>query len=215
MAKALRQHVEFLAPVPVTMSWDDPRPPQTPVEAKHRRPRTYNLLVTGREHKAINRNYFHSYVWKPALAEAGVIAALEESAPDGSRAWEPSREHGYHALRHFYASELLEAGESVVSLARWLGHSDPASRSGSTRISCPAPVRAAAPPSTRSSRSRKPTGRSSGLAQGPREVPDMPPHLLLARIHAGRKGCGGVRGSDVPEETRGRCDLPRWVALGR
>ncbi|MGW0823117.1 hypothetical protein [Streptomyces sp. NPDC002845] len=39
--------------------------------------------------------------------------------------WEPSREHGYHALRHFYASEQLEAGESVGSLARWLGHSDP------------------------------------------------------------------------------------------
>jgi hypothetical protein len=25
--------------------------------------------------------------------------------------WEPSREHGYYALRHFYASEQLEAGE--------------------------------------------------------------------------------------------------------
>jgi hypothetical protein len=59
------------------------------------------------------------------LAEASVIATLEESALDGSRVWEPSREHGYHALRHFYASEQLEAGESVVSLARWLGHSDP------------------------------------------------------------------------------------------
>ncbi|MFJ6433898.1 hypothetical protein [Streptomyces sp. NPDC091416] len=31
----------------------------------------------------------------------------------------------FHALRHFFASEELEAGESVVSLARWLGHSDP------------------------------------------------------------------------------------------
>ncbi|MFC5955270.1 tyrosine-type recombinase/integrase [Streptomyces pratens] len=125
VAKSLRQHMELFAPVSVTMPWDDPSPPQTPVEAKHRRPRTYNLLVTGRERKAINRNYFNSYVWKPALSEAGVIAALEESAPDGSRVWEPSREHGYHALRHFYASEQLEAGESVVSLARWLGHSDP------------------------------------------------------------------------------------------
>ncbi|MFJ2716854.1 tyrosine-type recombinase/integrase [Streptomyces sp. NPDC087437] len=125
VAKSLRRHMELFAPVPVTMPWDDPSPPQTPVEAKHRRPRTYNLLVTGRERKAINRNYFNSYAWKPALAQAGVIAALEESAPDGSRVWEPSREHGYHALRHFYASEQLEAGESVVSLARWLGHSDP------------------------------------------------------------------------------------------
>ncbi|MDQ0752056.1 integrase [Streptomyces africanus] len=125
VAKAVRQHTEVFAPVPVTMPWDDPRPAETPVEAKHRRPRTYNLLVTGRERKAINRNYFNSYVWKPALATAGVIAPLDESASAGARVWEPSREHGFHALRHFYASEELEAGESVVSLARWLGHSDP------------------------------------------------------------------------------------------
>ncbi|MET8828553.1 hypothetical protein ABZX40_22365 [Streptomyces sp. NPDC004610] len=32
---------------------------------------------------------------------------------------------GVHPLRHFFASEELEAGESVVSLACWLGHSDP------------------------------------------------------------------------------------------
>ncbi|GGT42072.1 hypothetical protein GCM10014713_39650 [Streptomyces purpureus] len=29
-------------------------------------------------------------------------------------------------LRHTYASIMLEAGESVVTLARWLGHSSPA-----------------------------------------------------------------------------------------
>lgn len=29
----------------------------------------------------------------------------------------------------------------------------------------------------------------------------MPPHPLLARIHAGQKGCGGIHSSDVPEET--------------
>lgn len=44
---------------------------------------------------------------------------------DGARVWEPSREHGFHALRHFYASEELEAGESIVSLAQWLGHPNP------------------------------------------------------------------------------------------
>ncbi|MFE7612670.1 tyrosine-type recombinase/integrase, partial [Streptomyces celluloflavus] len=125
VARAVQQHMELFAPVPVTLPWDDLRPPETQVEAKHRRPRAYSLLVTGRERKAVNRNHFNSYVWKPALAEAGVIAPLEESNADGSRVWEPYREHGFHALRHFYASEELEAGESVVSLARWLGHSDP------------------------------------------------------------------------------------------
>lgn len=29
-------------------------------------------------------------------------------------------------LRHTYASIMLEAGESVVTLARWVGHSSPA-----------------------------------------------------------------------------------------
>ena len=85
VAKAVRQHMEVFEPVPVTMAWDDPRPAETPVAAEHRRPRTYNLLVTGRERRAINRNVFNSYVWKPALAGAGVIATLEESALDGAR----------------------------------------------------------------------------------------------------------------------------------
>lgn len=95
------------------------------MEAKHRPPRTYSLRVTGRARKAINRNYFNSYVWKPALAAATVIAALEEGSTDGACVWEPSREHGFPAQPHFFASEELEAGESIVSLARWLGNFDP------------------------------------------------------------------------------------------
>jgi integrase len=31
-----------------------------------------------------------------------------------------------HALRHLYASVLLDAGESVKAVAEWLGHADPA-----------------------------------------------------------------------------------------
>ncbi|MFF8192911.1 hypothetical protein ACF05L_19050 [Streptomyces bobili] len=176
--------MEQFAPVPVTLPWDDPTPAETPVEAKHRRPRTYSLLVTGRERKAINRNYFNSCGWKPALATAGVIAPLEEGNTNGARVWEPSREHGFHALRHFYAFEELEAGESVVSLARWLGHSDPGFTLGSTPTSCPARAHEAAPPSTRFSRSRGPVGRTCGAwlvaNRGPK-VPEMPPHPSLTR----------------------------------
>ncbi|MET7666830.1 tyrosine-type recombinase/integrase [Micromonospora luteifusca] len=32
---------------------------------------------------------------------------------------------GMHALRHFYASSLLDAGESIKALASYLGHADP------------------------------------------------------------------------------------------
>jgi hypothetical protein len=30
-----------------------------------------------------------------------------------------------HALRHFYASVLLDAGENIKALSQYLGHSDP------------------------------------------------------------------------------------------
>jgi integrase len=30
-----------------------------------------------------------------------------------------------HAMRHFYASVLLDAGESIKALSQYLGHSDP------------------------------------------------------------------------------------------
>lgn len=37
----------------------------------------------------------------------------------------PTRANGMHALRHFYASVLIDAGESVRAVADYLGHSDP------------------------------------------------------------------------------------------
>ncbi|MFF2813737.1 tyrosine-type recombinase/integrase [Streptomyces sp. NPDC058000] len=124
VAVALRQHVDSWAPIGVTLPWGDPRPPETPAEGKYRKPKTCKLLVVTPQGAALNRNHFNSGVWKPALSDAGVIG--EPKVVKGRRVWDQSREHGYHALRHFYASEQLEAGESIVSLAQWLGHSDPA-----------------------------------------------------------------------------------------
>jgi integrase len=36
-----------------------------------------------------------------------------------------AREHGMHALRHFYASVLLDARENIKALSEYLGHHDP------------------------------------------------------------------------------------------
>ena len=58
----------------------------------------------------MNRAYYNPYIWKQALATARV---------------EPTRANGMHALRHYYASVLLDAGESIRALADYLGHSDP------------------------------------------------------------------------------------------
>jgi Phage integrase family len=54
---------------------------------------------------------FNVHHWHKALIGAGI---------------EPGREVGMHALRHFFASALLDAGESIKAIAEWLGHSDPA-----------------------------------------------------------------------------------------
>ncbi|MGW5211962.1 integrase [Streptomyces sp. NPDC004051] len=40
--------------------------------------------------------------------------------------WEAATKDGFHVLRHTYASIMLEAGESMVAWARWLGHSSSA-----------------------------------------------------------------------------------------
>jgi integrase len=86
--------------VPVTLPWDQPGG----------RPETVSLILSTRERSALNRNYFNPYVWKKALLAADVSA---------------TRENGCHALRHFYASTLLDAGESIKALSEYLGHSDP------------------------------------------------------------------------------------------
>ncbi|ARX82994.1 hypothetical protein SMD44_02408 [Streptomyces alboflavus] len=107
---ALTQHITCRPPLEVTLPWKTPDGP----------PVTASLMLYTRERKALNRNYFNMYLWKPALVAAGVIP---ERQP-GER-FKASREHGMHALRHYYASVLLDAGENIKALAEYLGHSDP------------------------------------------------------------------------------------------
>jgi integrase len=68
------------------------------------------LIFTTRERKPLNRNYINAHVWKSALRAAGV---------------EPTRINGMHALRHYYASALLESGVSIRAVSEYLGHADP------------------------------------------------------------------------------------------
>jgi integrase len=84
----------------VTLPWD--RSDGAPV--------TVQLIVTSRESGAMNRNYFNAKVWRPALRAAGVPTV---------------RDNGCHALRHYYASLLLDGGESIKTVSERLGRSDP------------------------------------------------------------------------------------------
>ena len=84
----------------VTLPWDLP-------EGK---PVTVDLVLTTTTGRAFDRNQFNRRVWAPALKRAGV---------------KQTREDGMHALRHFFASVLLDAGESIRALADYMGHTDP------------------------------------------------------------------------------------------
>lgn len=133
LAETIAAYAEAFPPVKVTLPWVDPLRPNL---AWGDRPEvTVQLLVTtpwggGR---ALNRTHWDEAVWKMALVEAGIIPGpvIEErqsatGRPRKVRVWQPAREFGFHITRHTYASEVLHAGESVVTLAAWLGHADPA-----------------------------------------------------------------------------------------
>lgn len=84
----------------VTLPWDT-------TEGK---PVTVALVLTTPEGEALKRNNFNRRVWGPALKKAGV---------------EQTRDDGMHACRHFFASVLVDAGESIKAVSDYLGHSDP------------------------------------------------------------------------------------------
>ncbi|MFF8281040.1 tyrosine-type recombinase/integrase [Streptomyces lateritius] len=109
-AAALHAHMDRFPPVEVKLPW---KTPDGPLVARQ-------LVFTSAVGKAIWRSYFDDHVWKPALASAGVIPPREP----GKR-YAAAPDDGMHALRHFYASVLLDGGESIKALSVYLGHSDP------------------------------------------------------------------------------------------
>ncbi|MEU1800797.1 site-specific integrase [Streptomyces sp. NPDC019937] len=136
LAEAVKAHMDQFPPVDVTLPWLDP---DRPTMAWEDRPLvTVRLLVTTPGHGkrpggAVNPQTFDDRQWKPALVAAGVLPPPEEEIirRPGKKTlrrvrWAMPREDGFHVLRHTFASVVLHGGETIIQLAAWLGHSDPA-----------------------------------------------------------------------------------------
>ncbi|MFJ4633194.1 tyrosine-type recombinase/integrase [Streptomyces sp. NPDC088847] len=110
VVEAIRTHMDAYKPVEITLPWRKPDGPKV----------STRLLFTNTANWVVWRSNFNVQEWKPALAAAGLISEVGE---DGT--YESARQHGMHALRHFYASVLLDAGENIKAVSQYLGHSDP------------------------------------------------------------------------------------------
>jgi integrase len=97
----LSAHLERFPAKPVTLPWMNP-------DGKSR---TEQLFFTSKTDRAVRRSTFDQYFWVPAVEAAGMT---------------PGHPNGFHALRHYFASALIEAGVSIKEVAEHLGHHDAA-----------------------------------------------------------------------------------------
>ncbi|NED75298.1 tyrosine-type recombinase/integrase [Streptomyces sp. SID9944] len=135
LAARVAEHVAAFPPLEVTLPWTDPAPPENARQAAERAPQQHRLLITGeRRQGALRRAVFNQGPWKRALAAAGVIpqpvppprsADQKARRARGNVKYAAAPDDGFHALRHTFASVLLDARESVVAVSKWLGHADP------------------------------------------------------------------------------------------
>ncbi|MFF1597470.1 tyrosine-type recombinase/integrase [Streptomyces mirabilis] len=112
VADALRAHMKHFPPVEITLPWKTVDGPKV----------TKRLIFTALRGSHVWRTSLNQEAWKPALVAAGVIPE-PETKEEGYAA---AREHGMHALRHFYASALLDGGENIKAVSEYLGHSNAA-----------------------------------------------------------------------------------------
>lgn len=100
VAMAVAEHVQRFGTSSVDLAWREPGGET----------RSAELLFANRDRGPLTRAYFTHNAWKPALRVAGL---------------ERNRGNGMHALRHHYASVLLENGVSIRAVSEYLGHHDP------------------------------------------------------------------------------------------
>ncbi|SEP51063.1 tyrosine-type recombinase/integrase [Amycolatopsis saalfeldensis] len=96
-------YMETYPPVEITLPWGEQ-------DAKEFD--TVTVLMTNKVGGLYTRQAFNNVIWRPTFKRAGL--SYED------------REDGMHAMRHLFASAMLERGVSLKELAAFLGHSSEA-----------------------------------------------------------------------------------------
>ncbi|MEC3978623.1 tyrosine-type recombinase/integrase [Amycolatopsis sp. H20-H5] len=95
----LDAYAEQFPPVSITLPW---------AERDGRKYETIRVLMANDKGELYTRQAFNNVIWRPTFRRAGL--SYED------------RNDGMHALRHLFASSMLERGVSIKELAAYLGH---------------------------------------------------------------------------------------------
>ncbi|WP_051902147.1 site-specific integrase [Streptomyces xanthophaeus] len=118
LVDVLALHAEEFPPAEVVLPWYDP---DARADRQFRK-RSVRLMFTTPQMRVVSSKVFNADVWKPALVQAGV---MPDTPGPGATKYAASPENGVRMLRHIFATRQIEAGESPVDVADWLGHQDP------------------------------------------------------------------------------------------
>jgi integrase len=139
VAREIKAHIEAHKPVACSLPWMNEDGTVAGAEVTHKllfvwrgdlplQVRVEEAKGRGRgvradtEGKNLQTSSFTEMVWKPTIAAAGIIQPAARNQW-GAYSYEGAREHGIHALRHWYVTTLLDAGVSLAGVMEFAGHS--------------------------------------------------------------------------------------------
>ncbi|MEV4752163.1 site-specific integrase [Streptosporangium sp. NPDC049248] len=106
----LAEHMREFPPIEVTLPWAD-------LDGDPETVKLFFSMPGNTYGGAIFRDRFNER-WHTAIETAGIVPKLGPGEKRGQR----FREHGMHALRHYFVSLLLAEGEAITAVSEWAGH---------------------------------------------------------------------------------------------